>query len=202
MRTKERLSSYHALSSQGQDNAYHRNYHIMVDYGWWEAEIEAFVERMNELGIYTQPKDVHFTGFCNQGDGASFTGRVCIHRFFDAHPEFISRYPLVYSVTCVRTPSFDVWANITRMSSLHAHQFTVNIEGDIDTTEIEGAPEYWLVKAEYDAFMKDCLETCRGYMTELYHDLDTEYDALTSKKNFAEVAKINDWLFDEDGNMP
>jgi hypothetical protein len=46
---------------------------INTDFDWYNYTIEEFVGEMESKGLDIDPKNVKFSGFWSQGDGASFT---------------------------------------------------------------------------------------------------------------------------------
>ena len=88
---------------------------INVDYGWWDTLYDEFVRVCEILGIEIDTRAhrtmggttvhrplIHFSGFCSQGDGASWSGRYRAYtweagwlhkvRTYDAAPAKIREY--------------------------------------------------------------------------------------------------------------
>lgn len=45
-----------------------------LDYMWWDSIYDMFREDMEEIGV--RVGKIYFSGFCSQGDGACFEGRI------------------------------------------------------------------------------------------------------------------------------
>ena len=45
-----------------------------IDYGWWHCIYDDFIVSAEECGFNVEAKDIYFSGFCSQGDGACFYG--------------------------------------------------------------------------------------------------------------------------------
>ena len=57
------------------------------------------------------------------------------------------------------------------------------------------------LRAELDELETEMAETLRGYMKDLYHDLEEDYDELTSDKHLAERFANDDFMFAENGTI-
>ncbi len=64
------------LESEMNPELIEKHRDINVDHDWWDCTYDHFMEDMKQVGITV--KDMRFSGFWSQGDGASFTGySVC-----------------------------------------------------------------------------------------------------------------------------
>ena len=57
------------------------------------------------------------------------------------------------------------------------------------------------LRAELDELETEMAETLRGYMKDLYRDLEEDYDELTSDKHLAERFANDDFMFAENGTI-
>jgi len=75
MRTTEiKLYKFEELSDEVQNKLIEKNRDVLVQYDdWYHPIMEGFCEDMSEAGHDIDPKDISFSGFWSQGDGASFT---------------------------------------------------------------------------------------------------------------------------------
>jgi hypothetical protein len=175
----------------------HRN--INVDYDWYECTIEWWTERLAKFGI--QCDEIQFTGFCSQGDGASFTGRVRnAQRFITFMTGGTKAYPMWHKVAVER----DLWITIERLDSRYRHENTItaNVEpeqftvGDnYDTDEmVYEMHKAWdrVLDDEHHQFELDCRDFVRALCRYIYRDLEQEYEYLTSDEAVAETLEAND----------
>lgn len=177
---------------------------INVDHDWWDCTYDYWKNRLSRMGVYVD--DISFSGFRSQGDGASFTGRIrtakYLKRFMRIHG-MRERYRTIYTLA----DHLNMWVDITRGSSHYAHENTVTAEAyleephwiDRDTEDLREAlvlELYNEAMLHWRDFDKDVEETLRGYMHDIYRDLEKEYDYLTSDEVVAEAIIIND-LFTE-----
>jgi len=185
-----------------------------VEHEDWEFDtIGRFKEWMAACGVELQNKDIQYSGFCSQGDGARFKTNIMdddfntfaeLHGLYDAYP--IMR--TAYSAGCA--PFIEMHQN--NYGSIYCHDRTVyaefNTENDFEDAIRWGIPEddvrYIAAVAldeELSAFMYSEIEQVnegitdqlRWYMRELYKALNTLYDDLTSDEVVWETILDNGW---------
>lgn len=177
---------------------------INVDHYWWDCTYDYWKSRLARMGVDVE--EINFSGFWSQGDGASFTGvvrSIDMKRFMRIHG-LRERYRPLYSIL----GQVDVWINITRCNnSMYSHSNTVSIsvDGDNPTSWIDDDTDdlrdamvlelYEQAVLWWPNFEKDCAEILRGYMDDIYRDLEKEYDELTSDEAVREAIIANE-LYD------
>jgi hypothetical protein len=155
---------------------------INVDYGNWCDYIwEDFVIEMIKKGIHAE--DINYQGFCSQGDGASFTGKIDMSAFLKAH-DLEHHYPgAVYFASIDELP-----ARLVR-SGRFPHEGSITLDMDCDgwNNYTEGDLRhaaydtlYEILQDEWKGLEEDVLKISQGYMRELYRKLEEGYEALTS----------------------
>lgn len=166
--------------------------YIDVQDSWWyEPVIEHFVEEQRDQGLNINPKDIQFSGFCSQGDGASFTGGVvpCLSDWITRHSD-----PALYPFTTLMMAHDEVswYFKLERTGTHYHHEYTVRgylvIEDDLDLIYdrehpmIEPHWETWIAQFhdEQDRLEEALTDHCRALMRDLYKQLNDEYDYLTS----------------------
>ena len=176
---------------------------INVDHDWWDCTYDYWKSRLERMGV--EGTDINFSGFWSQGDGASFTGYVSsarIKRFMRIHG-LRDRYRQIYTLA----DHIQIWIEVRRSSHHYAHEHTVSIEADsdcphnwinADTEDVRDAivlELYDNAMLHWGDFNTDCAEIMREYMHRIYHDLEEEYDHLTSDEAVAEAIEANE-LYD------
>ena len=58
-----------------------------------------------------------------------------------------------------------------------------------------------LGNTEIDEIDEIILSAARDYADEIYKDLEAAYEYECSEENYKELAEINEWEFDEEGEM-
>lgn len=172
-----------------QQAALDKHRSINTDHEWWDDAYDYFIETMHAKGFYTTAECILFSGFCSQGDGASFTGRVMdIQKFRAAFP----------------SPIWDAFGHalpedirVYRMSSMYYHECTMSAEVEVPYLNTENMPEgladlyeSQLLQAteELEEFVQ---ETMRGKAQDLYCLLEQEYEYLTSDEAVQETLECN-----------
>jgi len=69
--------SFDELSDTAKQKALDNHRYMEVEhYDWWDHLYNSFIERVALKGYTVSYKNIHFSGFWSQGDGACFRGRV------------------------------------------------------------------------------------------------------------------------------
>lgn len=198
---------YKELSDTAKEHAFerHQEYAQSNDYFWWESTEEYWVEKLGGLGIYTDTKNMHFSGFHSQGDGACFTGSINLREFLEAHPDLKKEHAKLYMAVVpfdtrgAACEYYDI--ELTRVGgshynhekSVHLGSWDLNILPELDNDEGEDY-ELYMMEAEADIEWQ-----CREYMKEIYRDLEKGYEYMQSMECFLEEVDYKD--FDEQGEL-
>jgi hypothetical protein len=140
-------------------------------------------------------KDINFTGFYSQGDGASFTGRIDMAQFLKVHG--LEEH---YMGATFFAGQGELWADITRGSGRYCHEHSVEatlIEDTYNNFDDEVRFEVYtrmeeVLNDEWQQLEEEVNKVCRGYMQDLYKQLRDEYEALTSREAIWETIVTND----------
>ena len=171
-----------------------------IDLDW---VIENETEELEALGL--ENVEISFSGFWNQGDGASFTGRVNdIPAFIktigvtdEILPKVLAAFEEVYEMRIVRT------------DSRYFHENTVRFEiEEMDDTELVIISGFGIGDITVD--LKDTLEEIgledkasewvKAKCKEIYRKLEKAYDEEFSEEAAEEWADDMGLEFDEEGN--
>jgi hypothetical protein len=178
---------------------------INVDGDWWfEAVYEWFEERCHEVGVNILTtyrhmgngkskldKDITWSGFWSQGDGAAFSGSVV--DLEKAVVDFANRYPITYKYVVDLNGYFKYWwkigshNNIT-LGDLDTEDITYYVEDDHPLAEVwqeELYKELELLEPELSDLASDLCKV-------LYDALRDEYDALTTDEAVWETIVANE----------
>lgn len=175
---------------------------INTYYEWYEAEISIIKSALEAVGF--RDVDVEFSGFWNQGDGASFTGKWSTRyiQATDLDAELAGTDGVYTEIRALAELLQKIGKNhewefsIRRSSSRYVHENTVSIADatffHVGKQEYESLPE----KTE-DAI----LEQCREIMQAIYSNLSSAYEYLTSREVVKETLSVNDYKFDAEGKI-
>ncbi len=160
---------------------------------WYESVIEDAKETGNLLGILV--KDVHFSGFSSQGDGACFVGTYyykpgSVAAVKQERPTDTDLHNIARELQRIQRRNFyRLAATVTRghLSNYYSHERTVDIETDDS-----------LVSGD-DGNTGTLAETLRDFMHWIYKRLEVEYEYCTSEEACIESADANEYEFDAEG---
>ena len=181
-------------------NILNKQRNINVDYDrWYEPRIYDQKDILNKLG-FADP-EIYFTGFYSQGDGASFTGEYTgynkkeILELKNEYPqdkelhEIIDRF-LDFNV-CIEE-NYDIYVKIDK-NHMYCHEETMYInQAYIDLPLPDDDEE----DIEYTF-----IELCKDIARYFYEWLKKDYEYLESDESVLETILLNDYIFDEDGNI-
>jgi hypothetical protein len=219
--TEQTEFSYKELSAKAQEKA-RQWFSESLDYEWWEHTYENAKAGGPERGF--EIEDIRFSGFWSQGDGASWTGSVNIKEFLDYHlkednPDY-GRYFILQAILAETNDWVERYTNVNRRGFHYVHDNTmfletINYSGlenlDADDEErlqeegpLQRADIYQLREGiNIDRLIDDLetwvIEEAQAYARQIYDDLESEYEHLTSEESLVESAESNGWMFDEDG---
>lgn len=164
-----------------------------LDHVWWIDIYDDFKAIADLMGITV--KDIYFTGFYSQGDGASFTG---LYTFEENAPNEVRNHApkdkelhnIVDALTKEQKDhDNNLNAIISRDDSNYYHENSVNIELYVESED-----------SETDYFTDEHIESLfRDLMRWLYKQLEQEYTYMTSDEAVIETLRINDYEFTQDG---
>lgn len=165
---------------------------------WHDCEIDYWKEKLEQVGYSNV--EIQYSGFCSQGDGASFTANVYpknLTKFMDQH-NLAATYPHMYSIAQHQYVSL----RMTRLSSRYSHEHTVEGDGEMETmyepdesADLREAAMweiYCKAEHEFPELVKSFEDISRDYMQQIYSDLENEYDHLTSDEAVKETLLAND----------
>lgn len=232
MRTIETtLYQFDELSDEAKAKALDQCRDWSVDHHWWEFVYERFAEDMAERGYSIHVKDINFSGFWSQGDGACFKGTF---RF--GHDKTATLLPcdLVTKIDLFNakmrllgnpnTIDLEISGGIGT-SGCYSHSGTMSVDKldiypmpqDLNCCNhsgcecIPGWPDscrdmkviaMWIDRYDLHASVEEAIrDEARGYADDLYSDLEKEHEYLTGDEHVAEMIRANEREFTENGKL-
>jgi len=172
-----------------------------LDYDWWDYIEERLKERLEPAGV--RNIKLSFRLAYSQGDHATFTGSIDVHKWMDVTKYGDQTYAEKYPALRMALEDYGDSASVTTYNRCVAR---VNLDGGcIGNTYAAGIfagldPDAWdeLVEEQfYEAGLEQALQDYVDDISqELYTDLREEYEHLTSEKSFIESCECNDVTFE------
>lgn len=182
------------------------------DQDWHDFTLEDAARMGELLGITFKPEKVplygggtrydpaiHYSGFCSQGDGASFEGSY-------AYPKDA---PLAVETEAPEdTKLHQIARGLAEVQQAHGYGLTASIARD---GYQRYSHEYTMQITVYDAedneldadspATKGITEAMQSFARWIYRQLETEWEYQNSDEQVDEMITANEYTFDEDGNL-
>jgi hypothetical protein len=208
---------YAELSDSAKQRA--RDWYIEgMDYEWWQGVYDMAIEDGKEKGFYIDK--IAFSGFCSQGDGASWSGFVDVRQWLEEN----CADSIGVSAWCQLIQEGVVTKNIqVTQSGRYSHEETMsfaNVEDncaypDNETMNLPSIFKGMEVQHLFDLIVTD--DTCpyknvddittaiaisgKQYARDIYARLREEYEYLCSEEMMIDHFDCNDYFFDSDGRL-
>jgi hypothetical protein len=218
--------SFAELSESAKETI--REQYANLEYDWWDSTYEDFqticetlhididtIQRTGRSGkTYNDPK-IFFSGFCSQGDGASWAGTVYLDRVGDTLTRVQDYAPLDETLHGIATRLDSLTAmfrlkigehhadvtsrvEIDTSSSNYCHSGTMTASAENMISDIESVFDSEREAEDikfFDSIEDDVLAIARALADWLYGALEKEHDYLTSDECIIERGEE----YDEDG---
>lgn len=212
MTIEKTVFKFSELSKKAQERAldYFRESACDDSY-WYESIYEDTAQIFDILGIHSERQErlmsgktrtvkpnVCFSGFCSQGDGASFEGTWNYKRgMVKAIKAFAPQDSELQEIAeglqeMQRRYFYKLTARMVRRDSHYCHENTIGFEFELDgdtwrniSDDVTGGIENYM----------------RRLMCWIYKHLESEYEYQTSDEAIMETIEANDYEFDESGRL-
>ena len=140
-------------------------------HGWYESVYDDFIAICDIIGFDVSPRDIQFTGFWSQGDGASFTGSYAYAKQSAKRiREYASKETELHAIADMlaelqRRNFYQLTASVTRRGYHYSHSNTIGAE-----CEREG---YQYPTSDSDDIVTDVAQRLSNW---LYSTLKSEYE--------------------------
>ena len=189
----------HELRSH-DSSAFDREYRAWLRYAlpddWASDLIESAKQRWAAFGV--RVNDVQWSGFHSQGDGLAAGGRVRIHEWME-FKKLDEVYPALY------LEFKEYGAHVTLSCKFRNNWTTSDMDWTPGNVEPCGVFQHlsqtdWeeLVEEQFTAsdIEQEILDFVRGLCKDLYRELESEHESLTSEEAFIESCELNEITFD------
>lgn len=182
------------LQDEVKEAVLDRYRHINTGYVEWFDDTVDDAKVIGEL-LGISIKNIYFSGFSSQGDGACFEGeyeyrKQSVSLVFGYAPKDAELKRIAHDLQELQRRYFyQLNASITKTSHHYQHENTVSI--DVYHTENSDILENT---------QDDIAELMRNFMQWIYSQLEKQYDFLTSDEAVEETLEVNEYEFDIEGN--
>lgn len=193
MPTKKTIDVYKLTELEGtaRERAYAKLREWATDYEWWDCELSYYAEQLQALGFDATWKDISFSGFSSQGDGASFTGRL--EDFSKLLPELETDHHYQW----IELFKDYLTVRLERISHHYSHERTVSVSLEFDCRANSDSP-LWAILEE----LEESIDRWRvDYCYKIYRSLEAQYDYLMGDENIEDMAELNEYRFDSSGRI-
>jgi hypothetical protein len=179
---------------------------IACEHGWHVDIYDCVKPELEKLG-FLEP-DINFSGFCCQGDGASFTATLDLEKLLDS-TEQTDRAKRFLRFMIERE-----WVEIQleRTDSHYSHERTVSMnftfydKGKWHRQREHPYREVWLSRHKklrklVEDFVKEIDELRVRECRRIYKELEEDYEARICDEAIIDLAEANEWLFDSCGRI-
>lgn len=188
---------------------------------WWD-EVYRQAKKDGEAKGF-EIDDIQFSGFWSQGDGAHWTGRIDMPAFLEAHMEEDGAW---YGEDVILLALWSEGGWIDRFVGVHNRSYRSSHSGGMSLSEhpnnalfleddddaelrhgaLQGANVYQLAQSfdyeqRIEEWCSEAIAQARAFADNIYKKLREEYEYYTSDECIADVCDVNDWLFNNKGEL-
>jgi len=186
---------------------FEREYWEWVSNHWWDGDctIEWFIDQQTSKGIlYIDPKEVSYSGFHSQGDGAAFDARVDVLAFMRLKGYDATYMPLYldmenYGGGCCKVSRGSRRSNYMAQGAdidyAPGNCYPVGIFSDMPQEAWDRLLEEQWAELE-DQLANEIYEYAKDAADDLYSALESDYEASTSEEEFIESCEANEVTFE------
>lgn len=185
MKTTEiKIYEFKELSEKVQQKVLENFRYFNVDDDYWcEYLKEDFKEKLENIGIDNVV--IYYSGFCTQGDGASFTGDLDIKKVME-HFKLNEKYPIIYQ------NGEDIIFKVIHNDSRYYHHNTMGYRLRFDSYDLE---DIITEKDNLEDFISEINYNMRELAKEFYKQLETEFYNAISDENVIASIEANEYMF-------
>lgn len=189
-----KLYKFEELSKEAQEKTVEALRDINVDYYWHTVTEWEFKDKMKLLGY--EVKEVYFSGFYSQGDGACFEGTVSIAEWLLAH-----KLGRKYRSLLNYCRNYGGYVTI-KQSGHYYHEYSMTFD-ESDTLCSYYYLDYERYSAKIGAQIDEVLKLIENESIEkakeLYKELENEYDSRMTDEAVTETIIANEYDFLAEG---
>jgi len=175
------------LSEKAQERALQQYIEHLSSYEWYDF---VYGDAKEDAPPYFDVRNIDFSGFASQGDGASWSGTVNLLNWCEAHGN-------TRCADLIRDDYIEEAGVVTQEASTYSHSGTMGLDID-DYTNDDRVPGS---EAAADEMRDEVLTEAKDYADQIYRNLEETYNYECSQEAFEDSVAANEWLFDAEGNI-
>lgn len=188
------LYSFQELSPEAQTAAIEKHQHINTNFDWWDSVYDQFNE---DAQNYFDIDNIYFSGFWSQGDGAMFEYSSINPAFID---EIINGLDLPTWKKQILSAAYITGTG--QHSGHYYHSGCCRHNIDYDYYQFNQHPNlHDFVNDQFNEIEKLIRDKYKDLCSELYRNLEREYEYLTGPEAIKETLICNEYEFTSDGEM-
>ena len=156
---------------------------------WWDFCFEDFKEIAKLIGI--DIKNIYFSGFYSQGNGACFEG------YYSYAKQSIKN---LKAFCPNETEVFKIAEGLQAIQKKHLYSLSASVKHSGHYYH-SGCTEIQVYKNDSYEDIQEIDELLRDFMDWMYSKLRKEYEYLTSEESILETIEINEYKFNENGDI-
>jgi hypothetical protein len=192
-----KVYTFNELSATAKEVAIENHRDINTYDGWWEPIFEDITQEAEQAGFHVG--NIYFSGFWSQGDGAMFEyttlGDTLLNKFVDQ----LDLSPMRKS--WLKTQTFAQSEGTHRGHYYHENCCSHKISFEADFGWGANINFYNWISSFEDQFEEFVIAEYKTLCRELYSRLNNYNDELSTDEAVADTIIMNEWEFDEDGNI-
>jgi hypothetical protein len=184
---------FNELSEKAQQRVLEKLYDINVFDDWHECTISDWVEKLDAIGF--EKAKIAFSGFCSQGDGASFDATINLEKIIKHLDN--KKFNRLLSLVKPNVYMLGMHIESNSYSYHYCHEHTKRVEMSLDLDD----RRYRRLSNLCDELLEAVEELRLDLSHDIYSELGKEYEYLTSEKAIKESIEANEYTFLEDGKL-
>jgi len=198
------IYTFGELTEDIQEKVIQNNYDYNTQYEYYNFEIDCWKEHLDCIGF--EDSKIYFSGFCSQGDGASFESDIDIEKIFscfvynETDYKQIKDFEKLLNLMDKGLLEFSFWSKRTSSHYYHENTCTIDHEINLYFKNCSAQAENWFYETVEE--IRDTIENLRHKLSQtIYHGLRDQHEYLQSEEAISESFYINEIEFTKDGKF-
>jgi len=198
------IYKFNELTEEAQQHALDSNRDYDTEIFSDIIDLEYYREKLAEIGF--TDAEIQYSGFFSQGDGASFTSDVDLHKIVSyliynstGYADTVKFYKLLvlHEKQCI---DLSLWVERGAPHYVHENTCNTHLEVNLYQENRSGASEDWF--NDTADMLKEAVEDIRHEVCQsIYYALRKEYEYMQSDEYLRDTFEANDMEFTSNGTI-